>query len=116
MDVDDEELAPAAGVKPTLLNDPRFAAVFEDPEFEVDEGSREFALLNPSAVAQRQNGRGTGARARTAVEEEEEESDRASSDPLSESDGSEDESGSGSEDSDDAGSASSSFLIATPWS
>ena len=87
--------------------------MFEDPEFEVDERSREFALLNPSAVAQRQNkeqGR-TSARAKTAVEEEEDESDKASSDPLSESDGSEDESGSGSEDSDDAGSASLPCLI-----
>ena len=106
MEVDTDAEAPSAPAeKPTLLSDPRFTAVFEDPEFEVDEGSREFALLNPSAVAQRQNreqGR-TTRRAKTAVEEEEDESDRASSDPLDESDEDESESGSGSEDSDDAG-------------
>ncbi|KAI8986709.1 WD40-repeat-containing domain protein [Trametes punicea] len=103
MEVDEEVVAGKSG-KPSLLNDPRFAAVFQDPEFEVDENTREFALLNPSAVAQRQNrdvGRG---RTKTAVEEEEEESDKSSSDPLSESDDSEEgSSSSGSEDSDDAG-------------
>lgn len=95
-----------AGEKPTLLSDPRFAAVFQDPEFEVDESTREFALLNPSAVAQRQGrpevGRG---RTKTAVEEEEDESDKVSSDGLSSGEESkEDKSGSESEDSDDAGS------------
>ena len=69
--------APAAESKekPTLLHDPRFAAVFEDPEFEVDESTREFALLNPSAVAQRQNREVGRPRGKTAVEEEEEEVD-----------------------------------------
>ncbi|KAI0777227.1 WD40-repeat-containing domain protein [Trametes elegans] len=117
MDVDEEGEAEAeaeaemeaaeadAGEKPSLLSDPRFAAVFQDPEFEVDENTREYALLNPSAVAQRQNRDTSRGRTKTAVEEEEEESDKSSSDPLSESDGSEDEhkSGSESEDSDDAG-------------
>ena len=55
-----------------MLHDPRFAAVFEDPEFEVDESTREFALLNPSAVAQRQNREVGRPRGKTAVEEEEE--------------------------------------------
>ncbi|KAI0674527.1 WD40-repeat-containing domain protein [Trametes maxima] len=94
-----------AGDKPNLLSDPRFAAVFQDPEFEVDENTREYALLNPSAVAQRQNGQETGrSRVKTAVEEEEEESDKSSSDPLSESEDEDAEKdGSESEDSDDAG-------------
>jgi ribosome biogenesis protein ENP2 len=33
-----------------VLVDPRFREVFENPEFEVDEASREFALLNPATV------------------------------------------------------------------
>ncbi|KAF8886553.1 NUC153 and WD40 repeat-containing nucleolar rRNA processing-related protein [Infundibulicybe gibba] len=85
------------GDRLNLLNDPRFSKVFENPEFAVDETSREFALMNPSAASQRR----TGTRAKTAVEDEEEESDKVSSDGLegsdSESDG---ESGS---DSSDAG-------------
>jgi hypothetical protein len=51
------------------LSDPRFKAVFENPDFEVDENSREFALLHPSqadAAAKR-------VRTKTAVDEEEEE-------------------------------------------
>ena len=93
--------------KATLLNDPRFKALFENPEFQVDETSREYALLNPSTVAQRQarGANGTGRR-KTAVEDEEDESDKVSSDGISDDD-SEDEdehdSDSGSEDSDEAG-------------
>ncbi|KAI6045233.1 WD40-repeat-containing domain protein [Pisolithus marmoratus] len=79
----------------TLLNDPRFKELFENPEFAVDEYSREYALLNPSAVAQKRSGPGLS---KTVVEEEEEESDRSSSDGLSGS--TDDES---SEDSSDAG-------------
>ncbi|OSD08759.1 hypothetical protein PYCCODRAFT_1380619 [Trametes coccinea BRFM310] len=104
MEVDEEGKEEGKSGKTTLLSDPRFAAVFQDPEFEVDENTREYALLNPSAAAQRQNGDAARRRAKTAVEEEEEESDKSSSDPLSESDESEeDKSGSESEDSDDAG-------------
>lgn len=107
MEVEEEEDSEAEGKdtteRPTLLNDPRFTALFENPEFEVDQNSREFALLNPSSVAQRQN-REAGARGRTktAVEEEEEESDKSSSDGLGGSDESESDSGK-SEDSDVAG-------------
>ena len=36
--------------KETVLNDPRFKDLFENPAFQVDEHSREFALLNPAAV------------------------------------------------------------------
>ncbi|KAI0827153.1 hypothetical protein BC628DRAFT_1318862 [Trametes gibbosa] len=107
MEVDkegDEEETPAQGAA-GLLSDPRFAAVFQDPEFEVDQNTREYALLNPSSVTQRQSRDPGRPRAKTAVEEEEEESDKASSDPLSESeDESEDnKNGSESEDSDNAG-------------
>ena len=34
----------------TLLNDPRFKEIFENPEYEVDQESREFALLNPATA------------------------------------------------------------------
>lgn len=35
----------------SLLSDPRFAEVFDNPDFEVDTMSREFGLLNPSSSA-----------------------------------------------------------------
>jgi ribosome biogenesis protein ENP2 len=38
-------------VAKSLLNDPRFKEMFEDPDFEIDEQSREFSLLNPSTSA-----------------------------------------------------------------
>lgn len=94
MDVDMED----ATEQPTLLSDPRFAKVFEDPEFEVDEESREYALLNPSSVFQKRN---LDKRGKTAVEDEEDESDKMSSDGLGGS--SEDEDASDDSDSDDAG-------------
>ncbi|KAH7882356.1 WD40-repeat-containing domain protein [Phlebopus sp. FC_14] len=92
----DEE---GAGEDVTLLNDPRFKELFENPEFTVDETSREYALLNPSAIAQK---RSVGPRTKTAVEDEDEESDKVSSDGLGSSDESSDED-SRSEDSSDAG-------------
>jgi ribosome biogenesis protein ENP2 len=113
MDVDADEV-PAAKEKASLLSDPRFTALFEDPDYEVDEKSREYALLNPSAVARKKGGvpevegKGWG-RGKTAVEDEEEESDKVSSDDMSDSDsesvGSEDvnERGAESEDSSEAG-------------
>ncbi|KZT61702.1 WD40 repeat-like protein [Calocera cornea HHB12733] len=36
-----------------LASDPRFKALFENPEFQIDETSREFALINPSTAAQK---------------------------------------------------------------
>ena len=118
MDVDVDEV-PAAKEKTNLLSDPRFSALFEDPDFEVDEESREFALLNPSAAAQKKgrmpeaDGKGWG-RGKTAVEDEEEESDKVSSDGMSDSDsessGSE-EHGAESEDSSEAGGTLVLFLI-----
>jgi ribosome biogenesis protein ENP2 len=108
MDVDEstENVKAAVEEKTTLLNDPRFKDLFENPEFQVDETTREFALLNPSAVAQRRNQQATnGGRSRTAVESEEEESDKVSSDGLDNDSDSEGKSGreSESEDSDAAG-------------
>ncbi|CDZ96437.1 WD40 repeat protein [Phaffia rhodozyma] len=61
----------------SVLTDPRFAAVWSNPEFQVDMGSREYMLKNPVAAP---------VKAKTAVEEEEDESDRRSSDPDDESD------------------------------
>lgn len=80
----------------TLLNDPRFQELFEDPEFAVDENTREYALLNPSAVAQRKKS-GTS---KTTVEEE---SDRSSSDGLDEDSEEHSEDESGSDNSSDGG-------------
>ena len=109
MDVDVDDV-PDVKEKTNLLSDPRFSALFEDADFEVDEASREFALLNPSAAAQKK-GRmpeaGWG-RGKTAVEDEDEESDKVSSDDMSdtgsESSGSgSEERGSESEDSSEAG-------------
>jgi len=88
----------SATPKLSLLSDPRFAKVFEDPEFAIDENSREYALLNPSSIAQR--------REKTAVEDEEDESDKMSSDGLGDSDSedsSNNDSNSSEEDSSDAG-------------
>ena len=77
MDVDDQEgVEKEAKGAASLLSDPRFKDLFENPEFEVDQQSREFALLNPSTVAQRQNrldASGRRGKTKTAVEEEEEE-------------------------------------------
>ncbi|EIW66304.1 hypothetical protein TREMEDRAFT_40971 [Tremella mesenterica DSM 1558] len=71
----------------SVLEDARFKAIFEDPEYEVDEESREFALLNPATAY--------NAKRKTAVEEEEE-SEEGSSGLEGES-GSEEEEEEGSE-------------------
>ena len=73
MDVDGE-----VSEKPGLMNDPRFKALFEDPDFEVDEASREFALVNPSLAAKKREAserseNGDKQKMKTAAEEEEEE-------------------------------------------
>ena len=91
MDVDHEE-DHGQLPKKTLLSDPRFKAVFEDPEYVIDVNSREYALLNPSGVAQMERGK-------TAVEDEEDESEKMSSDGLEDSE----ESGSGSDSSEAGG-------------
>lgn len=99
--------------KPSLLNDGRFKALFEDPAFEIDTSTKEYALLNPSSTdlasglfmfsflmtyARMQR------RRRTVVEEEEDESDKVSSDSLGDSSDTNEQSESEkSEDSSDAG-------------
>jgi ribosome biogenesis protein ENP2 len=93
--------------KTSLRADPRFSRLFDDPDFAIDENSREFALLNPSVHAQKLNGKSKG---KTVVEEEEEESDKLSSDGLGRE---ESEPSSGEDDgsdSSDAGGASTGFF------
>ncbi|KAK4549448.1 hypothetical protein LTR36_006445 [Oleoguttula mirabilis] len=91
--------APGAGKR--LLGDSRFAALFENEEFEIDEQSREFALHNPStALTGVAGGAGDAQRKRrglTAVEEEDELASRHGSDDDS---GDDDGEGSGDEDAE----------------
>jgi ribosome biogenesis protein ENP2 len=61
-----------------LLQDSRFKAVFEDPEFQIDETSKEFALLHPSQADATSRGKKT----RTAVDSEESSDGGMSSDDL----------------------------------
>jgi ribosome biogenesis protein ENP2 len=69
----DEKTKTASGV----FNDPRFAKIFEDEEFAIDEESHEFRQLNPST---------TLPKGLTAVEQEEMESRHGSSDSESSED------------------------------
>jgi ribosome biogenesis protein ENP2 len=80
VDMDAEPTAPAAP-KTSVLNDPRFARLFEDEDFQVDEESHEFQAINPSTKLPK---------GLTAVEQEELESRRGSSSDE-DSDESEDE-------------------------
>ncbi|KAL5521750.1 ENP2 [Sanghuangporus sanghuang] len=95
-DVEMEDKGDKKPKKADLLNDPRFSALFENPEFEIDEQSREFGLLNPSLASQKR-------KPKTAVEEEGEESDRASSSLEGSSSSVIEEGVSEEEDSSDAG-------------
>jgi ribosome biogenesis protein ENP2 len=77
-DIVDSEKAPAVGeldesTKPTegVLSDPRFARLFQDEDFEVDERSHEFQALNPSTKIPK---------GLTAAEQEELEPHKGSSD------------------------------------
>ncbi|EIW77241.1 hypothetical protein CONPUDRAFT_157505 [Coniophora puteana RWD-64-598 SS2] len=110
---EEEEEKEGEETRPTLLSDPRFKALFENPAFTVDEESREYALLNPSQAAQRRSGagaatnvdsRGAKGRTRTAVESEESEVEGLGD--LTESSNSDEEKasdGDASDDSSDAG-------------
>ena len=82
-----------------VLVDPRFKELFEDPEYEVDEQSREFALLNPATVHNANLANGKGSK-KTAVEEEED--DSAASSGL-EDDEDEDDEEEGEEDDQESG-------------
>lgn len=84
----------------SLLSDERFKELFTNPEFEVDEKSREFALLNPSSAA----GLRGASKVKICTAMEEEESDRASLSPDVEEDRDQDNESSDDEaDSDDEG-------------
>lgn len=71
----DNSTAPAVNPPDTaaqgVLADPRFARLFQDEDFEVDERSHEFQALNPSTKIPK---------GLTAAEQEAQESDKASSD------------------------------------
>lgn len=82
-----DEVAPAGEESSGLLHDSRFAALFQDEDFVVDQNSKEFQLLNPSTKPSMGKGR-------TAAEEEEEE--MADRKPFS----SDDDDGDDEEDSD----------------
>jgi ribosome biogenesis protein ENP2 len=85
-----------------VLVDPRFKDLFEDPEYEVDEQSREFALLNPATVHNANLANGKASR-KTAVEEEEDDSAASSGledDDEDDEDEEDEEEGSG-DDSDE---------------
>jgi len=45
-----EEPVEGGKKKATLMEDDRFKEIFENPDFEVDEESREFALINPATA------------------------------------------------------------------
>jgi len=92
-----------------LLVDPRFKSVFEDPEFEVDEASREYALMHPSQAEAPTRKR----RATTAVEAEEQSDSDSSEDALVGGDSSEedDEERSGEEDSSEDGESLGCLLV-----
>ncbi len=70
--VDDTEEAPEAAVGEAagLLTDPRFAKLFQDEDFAIDEHSHEFKALNPSSVAGPKLNQSSTTRALTAAEEE----------------------------------------------
>ena len=78
----------STGEEGGVLVDPRFRELFEDPEYEVDEQSREFALLNPATVHNANLANGKGSK-KTAVEEEED--DSAASSGLEDDDDDDDE-------------------------
>ena len=68
--------------KDGLLNDPRFAKLFQDQEFAIDETSEPFRLLNPSTKVERPQSNG---KKLTAVEEEDLDTVPGSSESDSES-------------------------------
>lgn len=74
-----------------LLEDPRFKELFTNPEFEVDESSREYALLNPSASFKPKAAPREAERKLVPAAEEELESSSESVDPDEEDEDEEDE-------------------------
>lgn len=66
-DMTDAPPASEEGKKTGVLKDSRFAKLFEDEDYAVDETSREFQLINPSTVPERSERKERGL---TAVEQE----------------------------------------------
>ena len=99
------------GQKGGWLVDPRFKSIFEDPEFEVDEASREYALMHPSQAEAPPRERKR--RAKTAVEAEEQSEADSSEDALVGGDSSEEdeEEKSGEEDSSEDGKSLDYLLV-----
>lgn len=90
---EDAEKGEKGSARAGLLQDPRFKDIWENPDFEVDEESREFALLNPATADKAAERKAAeNGRRKTAVEEEDDESDRGSSD-LDESEDEDDDEG-----------------------
>lgn len=79
-EAEDAPEKPARGV----LGDDRFTKLFQDEDFEIDETSREFALLNPSSVPNA--GAHVRMRGLTAAEEEERAARRGSESSASDED------------------------------
>lgn len=78
-----QEKRETVDTKAGVLGDERFAKLFEDEDFAVDETSREFKMLNPSTTVDAQAGAANGAR-RQPVDSEEESDDVADSEEDSE--------------------------------
>lgn len=114
MEVDEEvggegegEGKPAKGQsKKSVLTDPRFSAIFNDPAYEVDEESREWALLNPSAAFQRKTG--VPLSRKVAQNDSDDEGSGSGSGSAGED---EEEQGSGGEDSSDSDEAGGGFFV-----
>jgi ribosome biogenesis protein ENP2 len=90
----------STGEEGGVLVDPRFKELFEDPEYEVDEQSRELALLNPATVHNANLANGKGSK-KTAVEEEEDDSAASSGLEDDDDDDDEDEEEGSGDDSDE---------------
>ena len=67
---EDEQPAPEKEKSANLLTDPRFAKLFQDEDFAIDERSREFQLLNPNTKPAPLDPSDGNERKLTAVEEE----------------------------------------------
>lgn len=77
MDAEPAVTTTTTAPKASVLSDPRFAKLFEDEDFQVDEKSHEFQMVNPSTKLPK---------GLTAVEQEELESRHGSSDSEEDSD------------------------------
>ncbi|GAA6028283.1 hypothetical protein JCM8097_006955 [Rhodosporidiobolus ruineniae] len=73
---------------PSLLTDDRFGELFQNPDFEIDEESREFQLLNPSTRPRRQEDDDDSDSDGDEEDESEDEQDRFGSDDDGDSDSS----------------------------